>query len=90
MVLHLQLWKFVLLILNCIEDFDQMIDIFRLQEELYQQKERWDKQIVDVSRSQVSKDVELQRLKENEEKLKSELLQRKQDIERYVVCKQEA
>ena len=81
---------FVLLILNCIEDFDQMIDIFRLQEELYQQKERWDKQIVDVSRSQVSKDVELQRLKENEEKLKSELLQRKQDIERYVVCKQEA
>lgn len=76
--------------MNCIEDFDQMIDIFRLQEELYQQKERWDKQIVDVSRSQVSKDVELQRLKENEEKLKSELLQRKQDIERYVICKQEA
>ena len=76
--------------MNCIEDFDQMFDIFRLQEELYQQKERWDKQIVDVSRSQVSKDVELQRLKENEEKLKSELLQRKQDIERYVVCKQEA
>ena len=67
-----------------------MIDIFRLQEELYQQKERWDKQIVDVSRSQVSKDVELQRLKENEEKLKSELLQRKQDIERYVICKQGA
>lgn len=39
---------------------------------------------MDISRSQVSKDVELQRLKENEEKLKSELLQRKQDIERYM------
>lgn len=39
---------------------------------------------MNISRSQVSKDVELQRLKENEEKLKSELLQRKQDIERYM------
>lgn len=39
---------------------------------------------MDVSRNQVSKDVELQRLRENEEKLKSELLQRKQDIERYM------
>lgn len=61
----------------------------RLQEELYQQKERWEKQIVDISRSQVSKDVELQRLKENEEKLKSELLQRKQDIERYMFSHKE-
>lgn len=61
----------------------------RLQEELYQQKERWEKQIVDVSRSQVSKDVELQRLRENEEKLKSELLQRKQDIERYMFSHKE-
>lgn len=61
----------------------------RLQEELYQQKERWEKQIVDVSRSQVSKDVELQRLRENEEKLKSELLQRKQDIERYLFSHKE-
>jgi hypothetical protein len=57
--------------------------ICRLQEELYEQKERWDKQIVDVSRSQVHKDVEMQRLRESEEKLKAELIQRKQDIERY-------
>ncbi|XP_062605506.1 coiled-coil domain-containing protein 57-like [Saccostrea cucullata] len=59
------------------------LQIEKLQEELYQQKERWEKQIVDASRSQVSKDVELQRLRENEEKLKAELIQRKQDIERY-------
>lgn len=33
--------------------------------------------------------MELQRLRENEEKLKSELLQRKQDIERYMFnCKE--
>lgn len=44
---------------------------------------------MDISRSQVSKDVELQRLKENEEKLKSELLQRKQDIERYMFSHKE-
>lgn len=44
---------------------------------------------MDVSRSQVSKDVELQRLRENEEKLKSELLQRKQDIERYMFSHKE-
>lgn len=44
---------------------------------------------MDVSRSQVSKDVELQRLRENEEKLKSELLQRKQDIERYLFSHKE-
>lgn len=33
--------------------------------------------------------MELQRLRENEEKLKSELLQRKQDIERYMLSHKE-
>ena len=45
-------------------------------------KEKWDKQIVDVSRSQVNKDLELQNLREGEEKLKLEIIQKKEDIER--------
>ena len=55
----------------------------RLHDELGQQKDKWDRQIIDVSRSQVNKDIELQALRENEDKLKADILQKKQDIERY-------
>ncbi|KAK3090504.1 hypothetical protein FSP39_012356 [Pinctada imbricata] len=59
------------------------IQIEKMQEEINQQKEKWDRQIIDVSRSQVNKDLELQSLRDNEDKLKAEILQKKQDIERY-------
>ena len=59
----------------------------RLQDELGQQKDKWDRQIIDVSRSQVNKDIELQALRENEDKLKADILQKKQDIERYKISK---
>ena len=45
-------------------------------------RESREKQLSEVSRSQVNKDVELQTLKENEDRLKSDLQQRKQDVER--------
>ena len=63
---------------NCSTD----IDIFRLQDQASELKEKWDKQIVDVSRSQVNKDLELQNLREGEEKLKLDIIQKKEDIER--------
>lgn len=57
---------------------------FRLNDEIVQLKEKWDKQIVEVSRSQVNKDIEVQTRRENEEKLRAEINQKKQDIERFV------
>lgn len=57
--------------------------IQKLQQQASELKEKWDKQIVDVSRSQVNKDLELQNLREMEEKLKLEIVQKKEDIERY-------
>ena len=53
-----------------------------MNDEIVQLKEKWDKQIVEVSRSQVNKDIEVQTLRENEEKLKADINQKKQDIER--------
>lgn len=57
--------------------------IEKLQAQCRQLKEKWDKQIVEVSRNQVGKDLELQNLRGTEEKLKMEIVQRKEDIERY-------
>ncbi|XP_074647544.1 coiled-coil domain-containing protein 57-like [Tubulanus polymorphus] len=57
--------------------------IERLQEELSDMKLRWDQQLVDQARSRVNLDVDLQQLKEENETLKGELLQRKEDLERY-------
>jgi len=67
---------------NIKEIFSLKVLTGRLQEEIASLKEKWDKQITTVSRGQVTKDLELQALRENEEKLKSDLLQRKQDMER--------
>ncbi|OWF50285.1 coiled-coil domain-containing protein 57-like [Mizuhopecten yessoensis] len=55
----------------------------KLQDELCEVKEKWDKHVTNMSRSQVNKDLELEALRENEAKLKTDLQQRKEDIERY-------
>ncbi|XP_033742493.1 coiled-coil domain-containing protein 57-like isoform X2 [Pecten maximus] len=55
----------------------------KLHDELCEIKDKWDKQTTNVSRSQVNKDLELEALRENEAKLKADLQQRKEDIERY-------
>lgn len=55
----------------------------KLQDELCAMKDKWEKQLTNASRGQVNKDLELEALRENEAKLKSDLIQRKEDIERY-------
>ncbi|KAJ8319441.1 hypothetical protein KUTeg_004532 [Tegillarca granosa] len=62
---------------------DKNLQIEKLHDEINQMKQKWDKHLVDMSKNQVSKDVELETLRENEERIKSELLQKKEDIERY-------
>ncbi|KAL3877357.1 hypothetical protein ACJMK2_035079 [Sinanodonta woodiana] len=62
---------------------DKNIQIEKLREELQDVKEKWARQVVEISRGQVSKDLEVQNLREAEAKIKRELLQKKEDIERY-------
>lgn len=57
---------------------------YRLRDELCTLKEKWDREVVNVSRNQVSKDLELEALRDNESRVKADLQQRKEDIERYV------
>ena len=45
-------------------------------------KSRWESHLSELSHGAASKDVELEALRENEVRLKTELIQRKQDIER--------
>lgn len=59
-------------------------NIYRLQEELTEMQTKWDSQISQVSRSNVTRDLEVEALRENDGKLKAELVQRKEDIERQV------
>lgn len=83
-------WKIVMCIYYL--EFNGIFHIFaviktsyyRLNDEIFQLKEKWDRQIVDVSRSQVNKDIEVQSLRENEEKLRADINQKKQDIDRLV------
>ncbi len=46
-------------------------------------KSRWDVHLSEATRDDVSKDVEIQTLRDNEMRLKTELIQRKHDIERW-------
>ena len=57
---------------------------FRLKKEIVELKEKWDKHVVEISRSQVSTDVQLEQHKDMNSKLKADLQQRKLDIERSV------
>ena len=45
-------------------------------------KSRWESHLSEISHGSASRDAELQTLRENETRLKTELIQRKHDIER--------
>ncbi|XP_064640433.1 coiled-coil domain-containing protein 57-like isoform X2 [Lineus longissimus] len=62
---------------------DREMQVQKLHKELGEIKDKWDLQISDISRSTVTRDLEFEAIKESNEKLKAELVQRKQDIERY-------
>lgn len=56
----------------------------RLREELQAARERCERQASAVSRGQVDRDVQLQALQQAEEKMRQELQQRKEDIDRWL------
>ncbi|XP_046573024.1 coiled-coil domain-containing protein 57-like isoform X2 [Haliotis rubra] len=62
---------------------DRDVQITKLREELESQQEKWERHLGEVSHSQVSRDVELEALRERESKFQVELQQKKQDIDRY-------
>ncbi|XP_070187035.1 coiled-coil domain-containing protein 57-like isoform X2 [Littorina saxatilis] len=62
---------------------DHEVTVERLREELQQLQSRWDSNLKDMSRDTVSRDVELQAAHEEISRLKSDLAQRKDDLDRY-------
>jgi hypothetical protein len=48
-------------------------------------KDNWDRHISEISHATVNRDLEFEAIKESNEKLKAELVQRKEDIERWVI-----
>ncbi|KAL4239435.1 Coiled-coil domain-containing protein 57 [Mactra antiquata] len=69
-----------------IQDLEKEKNSFieKLQAQSQQLKDKYDKQVVEVSRNQVDKDIQIQNLRETEQKLKMEIIQRKEDIERRI------
>ena len=65
-----------------------MLDIFcawpRLTIELTEVKAKWDSHLAAMSHDTVSRDLELQALRDTEAKQKAEVKQLKQDVERCV------
>lgn len=59
------------------------LKIERLQEEVQDVKERWDRHVAEISRSTVERDMELGTAQEERQRLRRELEQRKEDLERY-------
>ena len=57
----------------------------RMESEMATMKLKWESHINEMSRDNVSRDVELNSLKESESNLKLDLQQRKLDIERFLV-----
>ena len=55
----------------------------RLKEEIQQLQSRWDSNIKEMSRDAVTRDVELEAAHEEINRLKSDLAQRKDDLDRY-------
>ena len=56
---------------------------YRLESQLKDIQSQWESYLSNTSKATVSKDVELQRLKEDEERIKIDLMQRKEDIDRW-------
>ena len=55
----------------------------RLKEEIQQLQSRWDSNIKEMSHDAVTRDVELEAAHEEINRLKSDLAQRKDDLDRY-------
>ena len=62
-----------------------ILNFFRLQDELEEMKSRQEAHASDLSRENATREVELEKLRENESNLKADLAQRKQDLERLVI-----
>ncbi|XP_012941304.1 coiled-coil domain-containing protein 57 [Aplysia californica] len=62
---------------------EKEIQIEKLQEEISEVKEKWDRHVAEISRENVSRDLELGTALEEQRRLKLELEQRKDDMERY-------
>lgn len=56
--------------------------VSRLQKKLAESEERLSSQAAEFSRSSVSKDLELEALRQQEEKLRMDVIQRTEDVER--------
>ncbi|XP_076459611.1 coiled-coil domain-containing protein 57-like [Babylonia areolata] len=63
------------------KDHDMTVE--KLREEIQQLQTRWDSHVKDMSRDAVTRDVELQAAQEEVSRLKSDLAQRKDDLDRY-------
>lgn len=63
-------------------NFNFSLKFYRLETELHDLQERWDKQMSELSHKQVSQDLAVQAIHDNEDKLKSELTQRREDLQR--------
>ncbi|RUS77718.1 hypothetical protein EGW08_014506 [Elysia chlorotica] len=59
------------------------LKIEKLTEEVQDVKERWDRHVAEISRSNVERDMELGTAQEEHQRLRRELEQRKEDLERY-------
>ncbi|KAH9514404.1 hypothetical protein Btru_025159 [Bulinus truncatus] len=62
---------------------EKEIQVENLKEEIKSIKEKWDRHIAELSREHVNQDLELSTALEEQRRLKSELEQRKEDLERY-------
>ncbi|XP_059165716.1 coiled-coil domain-containing protein 57-like [Physella acuta] len=62
---------------------EKEIQIENLKEEIQSTKERWDRHVAEISRNHVTQDLELNTALEEQRRLKLELDQRKEDLERY-------
>ncbi|GFS06578.1 coiled-coil domain-containing protein 57-like [Elysia marginata] len=61
---------------------EKELRIERLQEEVQDVKERWDRHVAEISRSTVERDMEWGSAQEEQQRLKRELQQRKDDLDR--------
>ncbi|KAK3744535.1 hypothetical protein RRG08_056672 [Elysia crispata] len=59
------------------------LKIEKLQEQVQDVKDRWDRHVAEISRSTVERDLELGTAQEEQQRLRRELEQRKDDLDRY-------
>ena len=59
-----------------------ILSVYRLSEEIKELKDSWDVQMSRVSKTAVARDLEMESLRANDQKLKAELIQNKETLER--------